>query len=125
LDKLEILKWYFLIFGLLNIFVISFTAPLLFGDLLLWQPRNIPVEMMINVLYFSLGIVMIFASKNPGSHKLLIDFIILSNVLHALIMLFYVNNIYQIIFDVVTIGLMGLLPLLFYQWDFKSFLKDS
>ncbi|MHA2105716.1 MAG: hypothetical protein ACW981_20000 [Candidatus Hodarchaeales archaeon] len=125
MNKLEFLKYYLLFFGLLNIFVISFSAPLIFGDILLWQPRNIPVEIMISVLYFSLGIVMVFASKNPGSHKLFIDFVILTNILHALVMLLFITNIYQIIFDVVTIGLMGLIPLLIYPWDLKSFLQEN
>lgn len=38
--KSKYLKRYLLIFGLLNIFVISFTVPLLLGDWLLWEPRN-------------------------------------------------------------------------------------
>jgi hypothetical protein len=80
---------------------------------------------MISVLYFSFGIFMIIASKNPRTHKLFIDFIIFSNLLHALVMLVYITNIYQIIFDVVTIGLMGLIPLLIYPWDIKSFLQEN
>jgi hypothetical protein len=68
---------------------------------------------------------MIFSSKNPGSHKLFIDFIILTNILHALVMLLFITNVYQIVFDVVTIGLMGLIPFLVYPWEVKSFLRSS
>jgi hypothetical protein len=49
----------------------------------------------------------------------------LTNILHALVMLLFITNIYQIIFDVVTIGLMGLIPLLIYPWDLKSFLQEN
>ena len=49
MDRLRLLRWYFWVGGFLNIFVISFTVPLLFGDLFLWHPRNIPDERMIQV----------------------------------------------------------------------------
>ena len=56
--KTSYLRGYLLIFGLLNIFVISFTIPLLFGDWLLWEPRNLAVEMMMSSIYLAMGIVM-------------------------------------------------------------------
>ena len=75
------LRYYLLVFGLLNIFVVSFTAPILFGDRLLWHPRNVPNEMMLSVIYLAMGIVMVVAAKNPRAHKAFVDFLVLGNSL--------------------------------------------
>ena len=63
--KLRLLRLYFVIFGLLAILVISFAVPLAAGNQLLWHPRNIPDEMMLSVLYLSMGIVMLLAARRP------------------------------------------------------------
>jgi len=122
MDKPRFLKYYFWMFGLLNILVISFTVPLLFGDLFLWQPRNIPDEIMIGVIYFAMGIIMIFSASNPLAHKSFLDFVILANILHSFVMVIYAKNLFHIVVDFLSIGLMGVLPLLFYPWGLRKFL---
>lgn len=122
MDKLRFLKYYFWVLGLLNIVIISFTVPLLFGDLLLWQPRNIPVEIMFGVTYFAMGIIMIFSARNPLAHKSFLDFVILANILHAFVMVVYAKNLFHLVVDFLSIGLMGVLPLFFYPWGLRKFL---
>lgn len=122
-SKVKQLRRYLYIFGFLNIFVISFTIPLLFGDWLLWQPRNIPVEMMISAIYLALGIVMVRIAKDPLPHKAFIDLIVIANLTHALIMVVYAENLLHILFDAGAIALMGGLPLLFYPWEIRWFLQ--
>jgi hypothetical protein len=124
MDKIRFLKYYFWVFGLFNILIVSFTVPLLFGDLLLWQPRNIPVETMISVMYFAMGIIMIFSARNPLVHKSFLDFIIIANILHAIVMVIYTKNFLHLIVDALPIGLMGVLPLLFYPWGLSKFLRS-
>lgn len=123
MDKIKLLKIYFSVFGLLNIFVISFTVPLLFGDLLLWHPRNMPTEMMVSVLYFAMGIVMIRCAKNPFKHQSFLDFLVIGNCLHAAVMIIFADNLFHIGIDSMAIGLMGLLPLLIYPWGIRNFLN--
>lgn len=109
------------IFGFLNVFVIP-VLTFFFGDIMLWQPRNIPTEMMINVIYISMGIVMLIIARNPLTHKGFVDFIILSSILHALVMFFYAENLFHI-GDVIVLGAMGLIPLIIYPWKIKKFLS--
>lgn len=120
--KTRRLSRYLVIFGLLNIFVISFTIPLFFGDLLLWQPRNIPVEMMLSSVYLAMGIVMIAAHKDPLAHKSFIDFLVLANLAHATVMLLTTRNPWHLL-DVLAVGLLGALPLFFYPWGLRKFLR--
>ena len=121
--KINQLKRYLYLFGFLNIFVISFTVPLLFGDWFMWQPRNIPVEMMMSSIYLAVGIVMIRVAKDPVPHKGFVDFLIVANLAHAFVMLIYAENILHILFDAGAIALMGGLPLLFYPWGLRQFLQ--
>ena len=120
-NKTRFLKSYLYIFGFLNIFVIS-TVPVIFGDVFLWQPRNLPTEIMMASLYFSMGLVMVFAARSPEKHKSFVDFLVLGNTLHALVMLITAQNSLQIILDVIPIGAMGILPLFFYPWGVRNFL---
>ena len=120
-NKTQFLKSYLYIFGFLNIFIVS-TIPVIFGDVFLWQPRNLPTEIMMASLYFSMGVVMVFAARNPEKHKSFVDFLVLGNILHALVMLITVQNATQIMLDVIPIGLMGILPLFFYPWEIRNFL---
>lgn len=117
------LKNYLYIFGLLNIFVISFAVPLLFGDWLMWQPRNIPMEMMMSIVYLAMGIVMIRIAKDPLPHKAFIDILVVANLAHALVMLIYAETLWQMLIDVSAIALMGVLPLLFYPWSVRQFMR--
>jgi len=121
INKEKILKYYLIIFGLLNLTMLSFGV-LLFGDLLLWTPRNIPTEVMISSIYFAMGIIMILVSRNPLSHKAFIDFIVIANIFHAIVMFVYAEN-FMHMGDAIIIGAMGILPLLFYPWGIKKFLK--
>lgn len=123
MDKVRFLKYYFRICGLLNIFVISSAVPFLFGDLILWQPRNIPVEIMISVIYFAMGIIMIVSGGNPLRHKSFLDFVIIANILHAIAMVIYAKNFLHLIVDAIPIGLMGMLPLLFYPWGLSKLFR--
>ena len=97
--------------------------PFLFGDLILWQPRNIPVEIMISVIYFAMGIIMIVSAGNPLRHKSFLDFVIIANILHAIVMVVYAKNFLHLIVDAIPIGLMGVLPLLFYPWGLSKIFR--
>jgi hypothetical protein len=121
--KTRYLRGYLLIFGLLNIFVISFTIPLLFGDWLLWEPRNQAVEMMMSSIYLAMGIVMMLIARDPLPHKAFIDFLVIANLGHAFVMLIFSETIWQLVFDVGAIALMGALPLFFYPWGLRQFLR--
>ena len=121
--KTKYLKRYLLIFGLLNIFVISFTVPLLLGDWLLWEPRNFAVEMMMSSIYLAMGIVMVLIARNPLPHKAFIDCLVVANLGHALVMLRFSETIWQLLLDVGVIALMGVLPLFFYPWGLRQFLR--
>jgi hypothetical protein len=121
--KTRYLRGYLLIFGLLNIFVISFTIPLLFGDWLLWEPRNQAVEMMMSSIYLAMGIVMMLIARDPLPHKAFIDFLVIANLGHAFVMLIFSETIWQLVFDVGAIALMGALPLFFYPWGLQQFLR--
>jgi hypothetical protein len=120
-NKTKLLKTYLYIFGFLNIFIVSI-IPVIFGDVFLWQPRNLPTEIMMASLYFSMGVVMVFVAQSPEKHKSFIDFLILGNTLHALVMLVTAQAFLQILLDVLPIGLMGILPLFFYPWRIRNFL---
>ena len=117
------LRYYLLVFGLLNILVVSFTVPIFFGDQVLWHPRNVPDEMMLSVLYLAMGVVMVAAARDPMDHKALVDFVVLGNVLHALVMVVYAEHALHIVLDVVGIGAMGVIPLFVYPWGVRRFLR--
>ena len=123
MNKEKVLRVYLYAFGLANVFVVSFTVPLLFGDQLLWTPRNLPTEMMLAGIYFVMGLIMILAARNPLSHKAFIDFVALSSIVHAVIMLIYAEHIFHLLVDVGFMGLLGVVPLLFYPWGLKNFLR--
>jgi len=107
----------------LSVFVIT-TVPIIFGDVFLWAPRNLPTEIMLASIYLAMGIVMIVVAKNPLGQKSFIDFLIIANLLHGLIMLVAAQHPLQIILDVVPVGAMGLLPLFIYPWGLRNFLRN-
>src|SRR5262245_26271260 len=45
-----------------------------------------PYERMIIAIYFSLGICLLAASRDPAKHASLLDFTILSSILHGAVM---------------------------------------
>jgi uncharacterized protein DUF6632 len=53
-----------------------------------WSPHHAPYERMIVALYIALGICLWRAAADPRRHVLIIDFTILSSVLHGGVMLF-------------------------------------
>ena len=125
MSKEKVLRVYLYAFGLANVFVVSFTIPLLFGDELLWNPRNVPTEMMMAGIYFAVGVIMILAARSPLSHKAFVDFVVLSSIVHAVIMLAYAEHILHLLVDVGFMGLMGVVPLLVYPWGLRNFLRYS
>jgi hypothetical protein len=77
---------------------------------------------MIGSIYFAMGLIMLRSAKNPLCHKSFIDFVIMANIFHALVMLIYAEHALQLVLDVGFIGAMGLLPLLCYPWQTGTFL---
>jgi len=53
-----------------------------------WAPQNPAYEHMIIALYVALGICLWRAASDPRRHVLLIDFTILSSILHGGVMLY-------------------------------------
>jgi hypothetical protein len=121
-DKVRLLSLYLTIFGILNL-ITALTIPPFFGDALLWLPRNIPTEVMMSSIYVAMSLIMLLTARNPMPHKAFVDFLIVANTVHALVMLIYAEHIWQIILDAGFIGATGLLPLLFYPWGLKKFLR--
>jgi hypothetical protein len=121
--KERLLRYYLLIFGVVNTLVIALIVPIFFGDRLLWHPRNLPDEAMLSAIYLTMGIVMLAVAQRPLMHKAFIDFVILGNCLHAIVMLVYAQHGLHITIDVLGIGMMGLAPLFFYPWGLRSFLR--
>ncbi|MHA2070766.1 MAG: hypothetical protein ACXAEE_08975 [Candidatus Thorarchaeota archaeon] len=119
MDKVKLLSYYLYLFGFLSLTVIAI-GPYFLGEELLWQPRNLPTEIMMSGIYFSMGIVMILAARDSNKHKLFVDFLILSNTIHAIIMVTFAQNVLQILVDAGLIGLMGVLPLFFYPWGLRN-----
>jgi hypothetical protein len=78
---------------------------------------------MIASIYLAMGIIMVLIAKVPLNHKSFIDFVILANILHALVMLVTARNFYHIIFDFAPIALMGVIPLFIYPWGIANFLR--
>lgn len=122
----RILARFLLIFGLANIFVHP-VLPWFLPRLFFWTPRNVPYEFMIGGIYLALGVVMIQASREPLKHKLLVDFIILGNFFHAAVMVFFgillqPSHLYG---DVIWISAQWLIPILYYPWGLKNFLRPN
>ncbi|HKJ24135.1 MAG TPA: DUF6632 domain-containing protein [Myxococcota bacterium] len=66
-----------------------FALPLAFAVLpaeFRWSPHHPPYERMIVAIYAALGVCMWRAARDPRRHVLLIDFVILSSVLHGAVM---------------------------------------
>ncbi len=77
----------------------------------------------MSAIYFSMGIVMVLAARAPTEHRLFVDFLILSNIVHAVIMILFAQNILHIVVDAGLIGIMGILPLCFYPWGLRNLLQ--
>lgn len=121
MDKIDFMKSYLIIFGTLSILT-SIIIPIFFPQFL-WQPTNISQEIMISSIYIAMGVVMIYTTKNPKNLEAFIDFLITTNVSHAAVMTLFAENIYHLLVDSLFVGLMGILPLLFYPWKRTKILK--
>jgi hypothetical protein len=95
------LRYYLYLFGILNIFVVS-TVPILLGNLLLWEPRNIPTELMLSSLNVAMGVMMLITARNPIQHKAFVDFLILANLLHAGVMAVTAQKAIHLLVDVIS-----------------------
>ena len=67
--------------------------------------------------------MMLRVAKDPLPHQAFIDFLVIANLAHALVMLIYAQNIWHMLFDVGAIALMGALPLFFYPWGLRRFFR--
>ncbi len=117
------LKLYLYVFGFMNIVVLPFVVPFFLGNYLFWSPRNYPVEMMVSSLYFGMGLIMIVIARNPKPHQAFVDFLIISNILHALVMLFTAQNMRHIFIDVSVVVAIGIIPLILYPWRVNNFMN--
>ena len=122
MKKTALLRKYLYFFGIAKI-ASSFTIPLVLGDTILWQPRNLPTDLMVGSLYLAMGIGMVCIARTVEKHKGFIDFIVMANVFHAVIMIVFAQKPIHIYLDAGFIGLMGLLPLLVYPWGVANFLR--
>jgi hypothetical protein len=78
--------------AVLRVFAILFAAGPALGFLLFpaefrWAPHHPPYERMIIAIYIGLGVCLWRAAADPARHVLLIDFTILSSLLHGGVML--------------------------------------
>jgi len=121
-EQNTISKLFLRFFGIANILT-AFTIPIFFGDVLLWKPRNLPTELMVGSLYFAMGIVMLVAARAPIEHRTFLEFVILGNIFHAIVMALFAEDSVQLVLDVGFIGLMGFILLALYPWGIKNFLR--
>ena len=85
MNNLSILSNTLRIFGLAFIFIIPIMKLDLFGGWA-WSPAQWEYELMIQGIYMTLGIMMIFSAKNPVRNSMFIWFVVWSSVVHAVIM---------------------------------------
>ena len=112
---------YLYVFGIVNIFIVTW-LPFALAEKMLWTPRNLPDEMMISSIYLAMGIAMIGAARHPTGRKAFVDFLIVANLLHALVMAVMAQNIWQILLDALPIAMMGAIPLMIYPWGLRNFM---
>lgn len=101
----------------------ALVIPVMFADELLWTPRNLPTDLMVGSLYLAMGIIMVRVAGCPNQHKGFIDFLIVANTLHALVMVVFAQKPSHIFLDAGFIGATGLLPLALYPWPLGKFLS--
>lgn len=123
--KEKILGTFFLWAGLANIFLHP-VLPWFLPHHFFWTPRNIPYEFMIGGIYIAWGIVMVIASIHPKKNKLFIDFTILGNLFHTAVMVYFgiMEQPTHLYGDVLWITALWGVPLLYYPWGVKNFLKE-
>lgn len=122
MSKTKLLTIYLYVFGIGNL-ITSIVFPVFFGDELLWQPRNLPTDLMVGSLYFAMGVIMLSIARNPAANKAFIDYIILGNLIHAVVMVVYAQQPTHIYIDALLIGSMGIIPLVLYPWPLNKLLR--
>jgi hypothetical protein len=96
MSRTRYLSFFLRFFGIANVLT-AFTIPIFFGDVLLWKPRNLPTELMVGSLYFAMGIVMLVAARTPVEHRAFLEFSILGNIFHAIVMAFFPEDPIQLV----------------------------
>jgi len=122
MSRIQYLSFFLRLFGIANILTF-FTIPNFFGDVLLWEPRNLPTELMAGSLYLAMGVVMLVTARIPVEHRAFLEFAILGNILHAVVMIAFAEDPVQLVVDVGFIGLMGFILLALYPWGIRNFLR--
>lgn len=77
---------------------------------------------MVGSLYFATSMVMLIAAGAPLEHRAFLEFAILGNIFHAVVMLVFAENSVQLEVDISFIRLMGFILLALYPWGIKNFL---
>lgn len=120
------LKIFLYVFWVGNV-IVHPVIPFLFPPQFFWTPRNRPHEFMIGGIYIAMGIMMILAAQEPRKHKLFVDFIILGNFLHAVVMIIFgiIDQPAHLVGDVLWISVLWILPLVFYPWGLQKLMRPS
>jgi formate/nitrite transporter FocA (FNT family) len=100
--------------------ITSAAIPIFFGEQFLWQPRNLPTNLMVGSLHFAMGLIMILVAKKPLENKSFIDFVFCAIMLHALVMIIFAQKSIHTFLDSLFIGIMGVIPVLIYPWPLRS-----
>lgn len=86
-SKSGLLKIFLIVLGIFFVIgiypMMNFIAPESWG----WGPRQSEYEQMIVVIYATLGVFLIIASKNPSEHRSLLWFTVWSSITHGGVML--------------------------------------
>lgn len=137
--KTRLLRIYLVVFGLACVVTMSPLIPaLMFPGKPIKIPNlfdnSFPAAVMLSALYLAMGLVMLLAARRPAEHKAFLDFVVVSSVLHALVMIAYKAPMQEqglsvgahgVLHSVVMMGAMGVAPLFFYPWGLKQFLRYS
>lgn len=78
------------VFGLSFIFVLPFATEVL-PALFRWSNPavNLADERMIIAMYIALGICLVMGARDPVRHAIIIDYTIISSILHGAVMFYY------------------------------------
>ncbi len=107
-QRLKYLRVVLIIIGLFLVFGVYPMMNWVWPSGWAWEPRQYEYEQMIVGIYATLGIFLLFASRNPLAHKSLIWFTIWSSIVHGGIM-----AIQALVDSTERINLLGDVPALF------------
>jgi uncharacterized membrane protein len=78
------------VFGLSFIFVLPFSTEVLPAQFRWHNPAvNLADEHMIIAMYIALGICFLMGARDPARHSIIIDYTIISSILHGAVMFYY------------------------------------